>query len=526
MVTGTLSLLLHAHLPFVRHPEHEDSLEENWLFEAISDTYLPLLHMLERLWEDGIEFRLTMTLSPPLASMLTDPLLISRFLHRLDRLIELGEREIKRTEGQPEFSALAHRYTRRYVEARKSFLSRYQGDLVKAFKHFQDLGRIEIMATCATHGYLPLLSMDSAAVRAQIRIGLDEYRRMFGRNPKGFWLPECGYFPGVDRLLQKEGISYTLLETHGITRADPRPENGVYEPLFCPSGVAVFARDPACSRQVWSSQEGYPGDGDYREFYRDIAYDLDLEYLRPYIHRDGIRTETGYKYFRVTGRDSKKEIYIPENAMKKAESHAEDFLFSRLRQVEYLHTRMERRPIILAPYDAELFGHWWYEGPIWLEFLIRKVALKKGSLQLATPGDYLEEYPSGRVSVPSMSSWGRKGYNETWLNEKNRWIYPHLHEGALRMQRLAQAHPSADGLLREALRQAGREMLLAQASDWAFMMDQGDTAAYAAARVKRHLSRLYRIAEEIESGRIDQEWLSLVMLQDNLFPEMDYRPFS
>ena len=429
MEKGYLAIILHAHLPFVRHPEHEDSLEENWLYEAITETYVPLLLVLDSLAEQGIDFRLTFSITPTLASMLDDQLLQSRYLRRLESLIELGEKESRRTKSQPAFGKLARMYHKRLIDVRTAFLDRYDRNLIKAFRRLQDIGRIEIIASAATHGYLPLLSLNRSAVRAQIRLGIENYRQLFGRRPNGFWLPECGFYPGLDGMLKEQGVRFIILETHGVTHAKPRPKYGVHAPLYCPSGLAVFGRDPESSRQVWSSTEGYPGDYDYREFYRDIAYDLDLDYIKPHIHKDGIRIDTGFKYFRITGKTDSKEVYIHETAKKKAQIHAGNFIFNRGERIGFLSSVMDRKPIVVAPYDAELFGHWWHEGPVWLDNVIRKICLEQESVRLITLSEYLEEYPVNQISVPSASSWGHEGFHKVWLNGSNDWIYPHLHRG-------------------------------------------------------------------------------------------------
>ncbi len=523
---GYLALVLHAHLPFVRHPEHEDFLEENWLYEAITETYIPLLLSLDTLAEQNIDFRLTFSITPTLASMLDDQLLQSRYLNRLEKLIELARKEIKRTRAQPEFNKLAHMYYKNLSKVRTAFCDRYDRNLIQAFKRLQDLGKIEILASAATHGYLPLLSLSDAAVRAQIKVGVEHYRHLFGRKPRGFWLPECGFYPGADNMLREQDIRYTILETHGITHGYPMPQWGVYAPVYCPSGVAIFGRDPLSSKQVWSSAEGYPGDYDYREFYRDIAYDLDLDYIKPYIHRDGIRFDTGFKYFRITGKTDIKDVYIYKTARGKAGLHARNFISNTERNVEYLASTMDRKPIVVAPYDAELFGHWWHEGPLWLDNIIRRISSGQKSIRLTTLSEYLEEYPINQVSVPSASSWGYEGFHKVWLNGNNDWIYPHLHHGALVMEKLAKRFPCARGLKQRALKQAARELLLAQASDWAFMMHGDVTAEYATKRVKTHLLQLLRLKEEIETGKIDKDWLSMIESRDNIFPQIDYRVFS
>ncbi|HEY7392748.1 MAG TPA: 1,4-alpha-glucan branching protein domain-containing protein, partial [Bryobacteraceae bacterium] len=522
---GYLALILHAHLPYVRNLEHEDFLEENWLFEAITETYIPLLLVLDNLLEDGIDFRLTISLTPTLASMLLDPLLQARYLSRLERTIELVEKEVARTACQPDFHPLALFYHRLFLQVHDAFLNRYQKNLTSALARFQQTGKVEVIASAATHGYLPVLSINPSAVRAQVRLGVEHYRQTFAKSPNGFWLPECGYYPGVDEILRENRIQYTILETHGITRAGQRPLYGVYAPLQCPSGVAVFGRDPDSSRQVWSSEIGYPGDFDYREFYRDIGFDLDLDYIRPYIHADGIRVDTGIKYYRITGKGSRKEPYVPEWAERKAAAHAEHFLEERIKQIGALAAAMDRKPIIVAPYDAELFGHWWFEGPRWLDYLIRKTALDQSSsaqstIRLVTLSEYLAEYPANQVATPAPSSWGRNGSSEVWLNGENDWIYRHLHAGAEMMQALCARNPLAAGATRRATNQAGRELLLAQSSDWAFMINSGEMKAYAAERTKRHLLRLHELKNQVEAEAIDESRLRNLELQDNLFPDL------
>jgi 1,4-alpha-glucan branching enzyme len=516
MKHGYLAIVLHAHLPFVRHPEHENALEENWLAEAITESYVPLLLVLDGLVRDRVDFRLTVSLSPPLSSMLRDPLLQSRYRARMERSIALAQDEIGRTAGDPEFRPLARMYHDFFSRVQRAYVDHYGGDLVHAFGALQESGHVEIVAGAATHGYLPLLAVDESAVRTQVRVGVEHYVETFGRRPRGFWLPECAYAPALDAPLRENGIRFTVLETHGITRANPRPRFGAYAPLHTPAGLAVFGRDPDCSRQVWSSIEGYPGDFDYREFYRDIGYDLASS---PHFRPDGIRVDTGIKYYRITGKGDRKEIYDPERARKKAEEHAAHFLRERLKQAELLAPMMDRAPLVVAPYDAELFGHWWFEGPMWLDFLIRKIAAQD-TLRLTTLSGYLERYPANQTAVPASSSWGSKGFNEVWLNGRNDWIYPELHAAAASLENLRRADPAPAGLALRAMNQAARELLLAQASDWAFMIQAGTTAAYATRRTKTHLLRVLRLAGEIQDGYIDEPWLAALEAQDNIFPRI------
>jgi 1,4-alpha-glucan branching enzyme len=527
MSGGDLAIVLHAHLPFVRHPEHRYHLEENWLYEATVATYLPLLRVFRNLARDGVPYRFSVTLSPPLCTMLTDDLLKMRTAAYLDRLLQLGEAELRRTASDSTFSPLARFYLHRFSDL-KSLYDEIHGDLVGAFRALQETGFIEILTVGATHGYLPVIR-DQKARRAQIQVACESYRRFFGRSARGIWLPECGYLEGVDALLAEAGLRYFFVDAHGIQNATPRPPLGLHAPIFCRTGVAAFGRDIESSKQVWSAKEGYPGDPIYRDFYRDIGFDLPLEYLAPYIHPDGIRVHTGYKYFRVTGGGvdlAHKAPYDPDAAKERAALHASNFMYNRERQIEHLSAYMDRRPLVVSPYDAELFGHWWFEGPWFLDFLARKIAFDQHTVRLVTGGDYLDENPVNTVCEPSPSSWGDGGYSAVWIDGSNDWIYRHLHRAESRMRELAEKWPDgSDDLTRRALNQAVRELLLAQSSDWAFIMKTATAVKYACDRLKTHLARFRRLDHQLSSGAIDQEWLRDLESRDNIFPELDYREY-
>ena len=523
---GFLALVLHTHLPFIRHPEHPEFLEERWLFEAITETYLPLLERFQRLGNDHVPFRITMSFTPTLLAMLSDRLLQERYVRHLERLIELSAKEIERTRWLPPFHRLALFYHHRFTTARRLYVDVYRRNPIQAFKELSDRGRLEPIGSCATHGYLPLMQEHPAAVKAQIRVGVQAFEQAFGKPPIGFWLPECGYAPGHEAWLKEFGIRYFLTDAHGVLFGSPRPKYGVYAPILCPSGVAAFGRDLESSKSVWSAEEGYPGDHDYRDFYRDIGFDLDYEYVRPYVNGDGARLNTGVKYYRITGKTDDKQPYDPDRALEKAAQHAENFLFNRAKQVEFLRTIIDRIPIIVSPYDAELFGHWWFEGPDWLEFLIRKAHVDQRALQLVAPSDYFQHYPVNQVVEPSMSSWGYGGYNEVWLNGSNDWIYRHLHKMAERMTQTAREHPQPDGLRIRLLNQMARELLLAQSSDWAFILKTQTHATYAYRRLHDHLARFNSLYDAVRQGRVDEGWFSDVEAKDHLFPFIDYRIYA
>ncbi len=531
MELAYLSIILHAHLPFVRHSDHPEFLEEDWLFEAITETYIPLINVFDRTIERGADFRITTSLTPPLCEMLADALLQERYSNYINRLCELAEKEVRRTRRRPEHE-VALMYRDRFNTVRDTFEHRYGRNLLNAFRKFQDMGKLEIIGSCATHGFLPFMETRECR-RAQIRIGCANYRKHFGRDPAGFWLPECAYGAGLDEFMRDERVRFFLLDTHGVLYADPRPAYGAFAPIITPLGVAAFGRDRESSKQVWSAAEGYPGDPNYREFYRDLGYDADYGYIHPYLHSDGVRRNIGIKYHKITGKVglAEKQIYSPLHARQQAAAHAENFLFNRRHQAQYWSSSIGRKPIILAPYDAELFGHWWFEGPDFLENLFAASTHSskihgQDEIRLATPSEYLAENQRLQVCEPNPSSWGAGGYFDVWVNYTNDWIYKHLHIAENRMVEMAHRNPSATGLLEQALNQAARELLLAQSSDWPFIMTMGTQVPYAHKRFKDHIHRFNSLYSQIAQNRIDEGFLAWAESLDNLFSELDFRAFA
>lgn len=525
---GYIALFLHAHLPFIKHPEYQEALEEHWFFEAITECYIPLLKVFEKLVDEKVPFRLTMSLSPTLLEMFADPFLQNRYLRHLEKLIELARKEVARTKDDLRFRDTANLYLKRFKECYDYFLVKSGGNLIVSFKQLMDEGVLDVVTCGATHGFFPLMTVEhDLSVGAQVAVAVGNYKKHFNRLPQGIWLPECGYFPGDDALLKSYGLQFFFVDTHGLLHADPRPRYGVFAPCFTPSGVAVFGRDLASSKQVWSSKEGYPGDHDYREFYRDVGWDLDYDYIRPYLHESGIRKEVGVKYYRVTGETQHKEPYSFEKAKVKAELHAENFMFNLQKQAEYLYGLFQgKAPIIVSPYDAELFGHWWFEGPLFLDFFFRKLHQEQGALMPVTPREYLALYPTGQQVQPGLSSWGYKGYCDVWLNSANDWIYRHLHAATAKMTAAAKKHSTPSQPQRRALNQMARELLLAQSSDWAFIMKTGTVVDYAVRRTKEHLQNFLTLEKEVEENRINLDNLIRLEARNSLFPELDYRVYS
>jgi 1,4-alpha-glucan branching enzyme len=433
-------------------------------------------------------------------------------------------RGVQRAALDPRLLPLAQVYREQFSRLRRLWTT-IDRDLVGAFGKLQALEQLEIITCAATHALLPLLADHEPSVRAQIFTARDHYRDCFGCDPRGIWLPECAYVDSLEPVLKEAGLHWFTLERHGVLHATPQPRYSIYAPLITPHGLAAFGRDPESARQVWSRTEGYPGDPRYRDFYRDIGYDLDFDYVRPCLPSPEHRGFTGIKYHRITGTADEKAIYDREAALEAVTAHAAHFIEARLQQVHHLAGMLGRPPLILMPYDAELFGHWWHEGVAFIDAFLRGVCRRPNDFQLTTPGDYLRGHPTHQVSSPAASSWGEHGYYQVWLNETNHWILPHLDHAQQCMTQLARQFKRPSVLQKRALNQAARELMLAQASDWPFILRTGTSPGYARQRVEQHLLRFNHLHEQLHTKQVDAPLLTEWEAEDNLFPNVDFRHF-
>ncbi|HMS17440.1 MAG TPA: DUF1957 domain-containing protein, partial [Planctomycetota bacterium] len=266
----------------------------------------------------------------------------------------------------------------------------------------------------------------------------------------------------------------------------------------------------------------------YRELYRDLGYDGAYESLRPYLHQDGVRRNLGIKYHRVTGKVDlqDKEPYNPEEARERAKVHAGHYLWSRGEQIKTLADRMSEAPCVLSPYDMELFGHWWYEGPWFLNAIFRQMhdRSQRPPIRMVTPSQVLREPGSLPSAMPILSTWGEEGYLKVWLNEKNSWVLRHQQEAERRMLERAREHTTPDKRTHRLLNQMLRELFLLQASDWAFILTKETTVHYAKKRITDHTHRFLLLERALaDPSVLSAEEEALIMAEDSCFPGLDYR---
>lgn len=518
---GQLYLLLHAHLPFVRNPRYDRYFEENWFFEALTETYLPLVQALSRLAEKGVPGVLNLSVSPTLLAMLGDESLCEKYSRHLQMLGQLASKELKRLVDDPERLPVAKFYAARVMELSDLWENRLHRDTLSAFSSLERRGKLSLLTCVGTHPFLPAYQSEPEAVRLQLRLTKRAFREAFGRDVKGVWLPECGYFDGLDGLLAEEGLEYFFMETHGILLASPAPRYGVFSPVKTPAGLLALGREQTSSVEVWSRERGYPGHPDYREFYRDISQELDRAYLGEYFFSNGNPIDTGFKYYRITGGEQK-AVYRPWQAMNLAREHARLFVENRERTARELAPQMESgRPCILCPYDAELFGHWWFEGPQFIESVFERAA-SSSAVELASVDRMTADPADTFAHRPVFSSWGENGFASVWVNSEVEFAYPKFFRmfGVFKKCR-TEARPS--DFQKRVLRQMVRELSLFQSSDWAFMIHNHSAEDYARRRLAEHERDFMKLASMFAGEFVDEALLSEIESRDNLFPWIDRR---
>jgi len=516
-----ISFVLHGHAPFVRHPS--DYLEQEvGFFESLSETYIPLLEVFDRLERDHIPFRMGLSLSPTLCHMLTDEYLIQRYLEYTDKQIEFGAMELERTAGEDELHSLVQLFYDRVVDKRVCFSERYEKNILKGFDYHQKKGRVELLASAATHAFLPFYTAYPEAVQAQFEVAISAYRNYFGKYPQGFWLPELGWAADLDSWLRSYNFSYTIVDTHALAFAHPAADKGSFYPARTPLGIYILGRDFYAAGDM----EEMVKSPVYRLNRRDQGFELPPELVKPFLGPQGVRSGTGYKYWAGGESASGRSLYNPAEALELAGSQARAFLEKRFSGLKSAAELMDGCPLSLCAFEADSFGRFWHEGPLFIEALFREAA-KNGEVQFMTPAEYLCRLEPGTIQTvtPEFSSWGTNGYAETWLDASNDWMYRHTMRALERMVELAERFPDNTGLKERALNQAAREILLVLASDWPKKLYKQESVEYARNRIESSLRNFTTIYESLGSNYISTEWLTHLERRHNIFPNINYRVF-
>jgi 1,4-alpha-glucan branching enzyme len=561
--SGYVTLTLHSHLPYVvNHGTWPHGLE--WLCEAAAETYLPLLRIFGELERKGIALKCNINLSPILLEQLAHPVFKKEFPLYMQRKIDAARKDQGEfvAQGEGHLARVAEFWIRFFSEGLEQFEA-LGGDIIFGFRHFNDKGDIEVFTCAATHGYFPLLGTDSS-IRAQVRTGVETHKKHFGKRPRGIWIPECGYRPagpwsfpvslngstpgirqstferaGVEQILAENGIEYFFIDTHLVESSamftpyehlagdkpivveaqnGGKPRASFYQPFFADTPnrsqaqVAFFTRDPRTSVQVWSGDHGYPGDGNYLEFHKK-------------------KFPGGHRYWKVTGNRvdlGGKEQYYPNVASERAREHAAHFV-SIAPDAIAKNPPSGAPPILTSPFDAELFGHWWFEGPQFLAHVAREFSRDGSPLRLITCGEYLDAYPPKGFLALEEGSWGANGNNSVWLNHDTAWTWTHIYPAEFAVQQMAaskrwRGNESATRLAK----QICRELLLLESSDWQFLITTAAARDYAEKRFNTHLDqfrtlidawRRYEATGEIPGESL--EALRSIEERDGVFADID-----
>jgi len=536
---GYFTFVLHAHLPYVlshgRWPHGTD-----WLSEAAAETYLPIIQTMQDLVDDGLKPHLTLDISPVLAEQLADDSFKEEFIEYLDQKIKAAQKDSEEffkydQTGMLEMSRFWEKF---YGDLRYRF-NAINRDIIGEFRRLQDAGYLELMTCGATHGYFPLLSRDES-IQAQVKAAVKTHTRLFGKAPRGIWLPECAYRPsyrwkkpvddgsdmepyprkGADEFFSENGIEFFIVDTALLRggrsagvyidrfeslrilwdqmekeykpRAEEKEKSprNVYLVSSAPEGkkpVAVFTRDSETGLLVWSGEHGYPGDGNYLDFHKK-------------------RFPGGHRYWAVTSPKSDladKKEYNRKTAVSRIPENAGHYAGVIKGLLEHHHKETGKAGILVAPYDAELFGHWWFEGPLFLKEVIRQMAVDD-SIELTGLGQHLDrEKPIDLIQLPE-GGWGQGGYHYIWLNQWTEWTWKRIYPDEDRMVELASKYKNSDNpLVIEIVKQAARELMLLSASDWQFLISTWSARDYAELRVSEHHSdftKLAELADKVASG--------------------------
>lgn len=565
---GSFTFVLHTHLPYVithgKWPHGSD-----WLNEAAAEVYIPFLNILNELLEEGYHPKLSIGISPVLAEQLSDPLFKETFTHYLQEKILAAERDeiYFYKNGDAHLKSTAQFWIRWYTERKKDFCEKYNADLISAFRKLMEVGVLDILTCGATHGYFPLLSQDES-IEAQVKVAIDTHKKLFGIKPRGIWLPECAYRPrylwkppvktdyvinecerkGIEEILAKYGIEFFIIDSAMLLGGKPigvylerfgglkeiweqhqkqvsiraeEFEKSVYEIYLVDSpnsplspSVAVFTRDPKTALQVWSGDWGYPGDGNYLEFHKKHHL-------------------SGHRYWRVTHSEADladKLKYDPEAVEERLESHSSHFVYLVEETLRSYYETTKNKGILTAPFDTELFGHWWFEGPRFLKKVLMKIE-NSGTIQLTNTSLALDEYvPSKVVQLPE-GSWGEGGHHFIWLNENTEWTWKEIYKNERVFKELVSKYlDDADEKLTFLLTQAARELLLLQASDWQFLISTQSARRYAEERFANHNSDFNRLvnfiiqyAEEGYISQTDWEYANECLERNFIFPQIDLK---
>ena len=536
----SLIIVLDAHLPYVRNTETSGTVEESWLFNGLTFTYLPLLRSFAAMERDGVPFHIGIALSPELAEMFADPLLQDRYCEHLARSIDYAENLL----AGNAITGLKRETLERHLELlRKNaldFEGVYKKDVIKQLDYFAERGFVELLAAPATPCFFPFYRDIPEAIDAQMEVGLMACRKRFSSIPEGFWLPALGWFPGVEKPLRAYGFHYTIVENTALLFSKEPPEAGVFAPAACENGFTVFPRDSFASDELASGECGFCVNPVYMDTDRDIGFTLAAEELAPLFDASLGRRATGFRFFSrgaaakegeaaIGAQDEDAGLYNPDMAALQVEADAKAFLDKSCETLKLASEQLGGGHVCrTCAFPATFFGVEWLEGIDWLEKTFR-LASSMYDVSFERPAAVMKAFFAERrrrkAVSPVFSTWLDKGYADELLNSANDWAYAYIKKATARMVDIAGRFSESRPLSERILNAAAREVLLAQSIEWPILMNDPVNFEYARARLEESIKAFTTVYDSLGSNEVSTEWLTEIEKKRPLFPFINYRAF-
>lgn len=523
-----LTLIIKASQDFIRHTEDDVKTNApllNSLYESISNIYIPLLQMVEKLEAENVPCRFGIVLPPLLCNMLCDQVIQDLYVEYLDKRNDLGKKELKRNSADKEITSLITIEMNKNDELKELFIEKYNKNLINVFSDYAHNGYIEILGTCGTDIFMPHFSDMKEVISAQIECGLHSYRQFFGSVPEGFWLPDFGYFPGVEKIIRAYGYTYTVLDTRSVLLAEKIPDAGIFYPSRTDNSLVIFARDKQIDDELFG-ENGFVMNPVYRNQNRDIGFELPTKQLAPMVEEKSIRYSTGYKYWNRCFTNENNNIYDSETAKEQANKDAKTFIEKRVEVLDKAAEILNQKDFVTCIFTIgadKTFGKW-HEAIYWLEDIFRYA--KEFGLNVTTCDKQCEEQYNLEKIVPYYSAGMGAGYGENLLSSKNCWMMRYIRKASERMIDLSDRFSNDTGLKTRLLNLGAKELMLAQNSNLAKMINHSELPEFAEQRFKESIISFTAVFDSLGSNTVSTEWLTTLEAKDSIFPWMNYRIFS
>ena len=523
MSAKKLSIVVVAHQPYIRHTEGENSpyaQQNDILFGAISQTYIPMINMLHKFEEEGVNAKFSLVLSPVLCAMLDDKLIQEQYVSWLDRCICLGQREVERLKDNKDLLELAQSQLEKAQNNKAEFVEKYHCNLLKEFAYFYQKEMIELMATCGSYAFLPHYADMEEILNAQVETGVFSHKHYFSTAPEGFWLPYMGYSQGVERILRSYGLNYTILDAKAVLFSQNMPEKGIYVPVRCENSLVIFGRDALTPKDIDDSETGFSANKIYKNQHRDIGYELSAEELGCFIKADTARVNSLYRYW--SKGDESNSIYDSKKAREQALEDAKTFLNNKNAKLAEASKQIDEDVCLVCCINAESLGQNWAEGMDWFENVLR---LNKDS-EFASCSQMLKNQFKLERITPYPCAASGNGYGEDLLDSSNSWMLRYTRKMCERMCDLVGRFPTDTGLKARLLNLGAKELMIAQSAEWSKMLHNSSSPEYAKYRFTASVTAFTTVFDSLGSNVVSTEWLTKLEKEHNLFPWMNFRIFA